>query len=79
MSKPAMQAIKDRFSSHKPDQAGIENMRTIRRYVRELAYQIESLCPDSRAKSTSLTQLDAVMTYANSSIAQQYPLDELDV
>lgn len=74
-----MQEITARFTSHIADQAAIEKMRTIRRYVRQLAYQIEALCPPSNAKYVSLTALSTVMTEANFSIVESYPLDKNDV
>lgn len=71
--------LNGRFSFHKPDQVGIDNMKEIRRAVRNLAYEIESLCPESREKENALTQLATVMMHANSAIVQQYPIDENDV
>jgi hypothetical protein len=71
--------IRNRFSYHKPDQEGVERMRTIRAKVRELATMVDELCPESREKATALTQLSFVMTSANSAIVQQYPVDEKDV
>lgn len=76
---PKMKEITSRFSFHKPDETGVENMRTIRRCVRNLAYHIELLCPESREKATALTQLATVMMHANSAIVQKYPVDENDV
>lgn len=49
--------IMSRFSFHKPDAEGTEKMRAIRRKVRDLAYEIEDLCPESREKATALTNL----------------------
>ena len=74
-----MKEVISRFSFHKPDEKGTENMRAIRRSVRALAFCIEQVCPESREKATALTQLATVMMHANSSIVQQYPLDETDV
>lgn len=76
---PEMKQITSRFSFHKPDADGVNNMRTIRRSVRALAYHIQLLCPESREKATALTQLATVMMHANSAIVQQYPVDENDV
>lgn len=70
--------INSRFGFHKPDEAGVEKMSTIRKKVRELANLIEELCPESREKSTAFTQLQFVMMSANSAIVQSYPLDEKD-
>jgi hypothetical protein len=71
--------IRSRFTFHKPDAVGTEQMRSIRRKIRELAQLIDETCPESREKSTALTQLSFVMMCANSSIVQKYPLDEKDV
>ena len=78
MTKEQAEII-SRFSFHKPDQEGIEKMRSIRRQVRSLALEIERLCPVTREKATALTQLQFVMMSANSAIVQQYPIDPQDV
>lgn len=72
------QEINSRFGFHKPDAKQIEDMSTIRKKVRELAFLIQELCPESREKSTAFTQLQFVMMSANSAIVQQAPLDEKD-
>lgn len=71
--------ILSRFTFHKPDGDGIAKMKAIRKKVRELAFEIEELCPNSREKATALTQLSFVMMAANSAIVQQYPVDEKDL
>lgn len=76
---PKMKEITSRFSFHKPDEQGVRDMRTIRRLVRQLAYHIELICPESREKATALTNLATVMMNANSAIVQKYPLDENDI
>lgn len=68
-----------RFSFHKPDAEGVAKMRAIRRKVRELADLIDRQCPDSTEKHIAFSHLQTVMMHANSSIVQQYPLDENDV
>lgn len=68
-----------RFAFHKPDAVGVEKMTAIRKKIRELAYLIEETCPESREKSTSLTQLATVMMHANSAIVQSYPVDPKDL
>ena len=70
--------IKGRFGFHKPDAEGVKKMSEVRKKVRELAFLIEDLCPESREKATALTQLSFVMMAANSAIVQQYPLDPAD-
>jgi len=71
--------ILSRFAFHSPDATGKSNMTTIRKKVRELAFLIGDLCPESREKATALTQLSFVMMSANSAIVQQYPVDPTDI
>lgn len=68
-----------RFAFHKPDPAGVAKMKQIRVKVRELAAEIDELCPESREKATALTNLATVMMNANSAIVQAYPIDESDL
>lgn len=68
--------LRSRFTFHKPDQKGIENMRSILSQVRQLAEVIDVLCPESREKATAFTQLQFVMMSANSAIVQSYPMDD---
>lgn len=75
---PAMNDINSRFGFHKPDAEGVKKMSDIRKKVRELAFLIQDLCPESREKATALTQLSFVMMSANSAIVQQYPVDPAD-
>jgi hypothetical protein len=70
--------ILSKYTFHKPDSDGITKMRNIRRKCRELAELIEANCPDSDEKKTAFTQLQFVMMSANSSIVQEYPIDEKD-
>lgn len=70
--------VNSRFGFHKPDAEGVKNMTTVRKKVRELAFLLEEVCPESREKATALTHLAAVMMNANSAIVQQYPLDPND-
>jgi len=44
-SQAQIQGTLKRFTFHKPDAAGIADMRAIRVKVRELAKEIEVLCP----------------------------------
>jgi hypothetical protein len=67
--------IVSRFTNHIPDQETIQKMSDMRRKVRELAFLIEELCPESREKATALTQLSFVMMSANSAIVQKCPVN----
>ena len=66
--------IDNRFSHHTPDEEGVAKMEAIREKVRELAYLIEHVCPNTREKATALTQLSFVMMSANSAIVQSFPI-----
>lgn len=75
ISPGKLDELNSRFTNHIPDQEGIDKMATLRKKVRELAYHIESVCPDSKEKATALTQLSFVMMSANSAIVQKYPIN----
>lgn len=68
-----------KFSFHKPDEAGVEKMRAIRRKVRELAYLMVDTVPKCQERDTAMQALATVMMNANSAIVQEYPIDERDV
>ena len=62
-------AIDNIFTYHAPhgDQAG--RYETLRNKARELAYLINSFCPESREKSLAITNLQQSIMWANASIA----------
>lgn len=76
ISKEQYDEVMSRFSFHTPDAEGVKDMEEIRVKCRELAFLIQNKCPNSREKSTALTQLSFVMMSANSSIVQKYPIKE---
>lgn len=78
-ARPTEGMIISRFAFHMPDLAGRLAMSEVRVHVRTLALAIHRLCPESREKSTALTNLATVMMNANSAIVQQYPIDESDL
>ena len=57
------------FTYHAPhgDQPG--RYETLRNKAKELAYLINSLCPESREKSLAITRVQASVMWANASIA----------
>lgn len=67
-----------RFTFHKPDADGITKMRSVRKWIRGLASEIETICPPGKEREAALQHLQLVMMSANSAIVQQYPLDEND-
>lgn len=62
--------IQNRYSYHKPKDDQPERYEAIRMKVRELAKTIMVCCPNSRERSSALTDLDSVMMRANASIAR---------
>lgn len=65
-----IQELQNRYAYHAPknDQQG--RYEIIRRMCLDLAKTICEACPNSRERSTALTQLDMVMMNANASIAR---------
>lgn len=62
--------IEKAFSYHAPKGNQPEKYEAIRERAKELAYLIEELCPNSREKSLSKTNLEQAMMWANASIAR---------
>ena len=62
--------LKKRFEYHSVNEDQIETMEEIRRKFIELAMLIDELCPVSREKALSLTNLETASFYANASIAR---------
>ena len=60
-----------RFTHQPPDTAQGDNMGKIRQACFALSLVIDDICPDSREKSDSLTNLDYVMYQANAAIARR--------
>lgn len=71
--------IVNRFTNHIPDKETIDKMAYVRERVRNLAFVIERLCPESREKDTALTQLSFVMMSANSAIVQKCPVNTAEL
>lgn len=79
ISKQKYDEVISRFTNHIPDEETVEKMANMRKKVRELAFLIEQLCPESREKATALTQLSFVMMSANSAIVQKCPVNEKEL
>lgn len=62
--------LKDRFEYHALDENKIEKMEEIRRKFIEIALLIDELCPVSREKALSLTNLETASFYAHASMAR---------
>lgn len=63
--------LRVRFMHQPPDVAQGERMGKIRQACFALSLVIDDLCPDSREKSDSLTNLDYVMYQANAAVARR--------
>jgi hypothetical protein len=64
------QELDKRFAHHTPKGDQAERYAKVRAAFRALAETINDLCPDSREKSVSLTELETAQFWANASIAR---------
>lgn len=62
--------IENNFSYHSPKEGQPEKYNQLREKAKELAYDIENLCPNSREKSLAMTKLEEAIMWANASIAR---------
>lgn len=62
--------IENNFKYHAPKEDQPEKYTTLREKAKELAYLVEELCPESREKALSLTNLEQAIMWANASIAR---------
>jgi hypothetical protein len=62
-------SIKDLFSHHKPVGLQLAKYHHIQEKAEELAYAIDSVCPDSADKSAAMRKLRECVMTANASIA----------
>lgn len=62
--------IENNFTYHAPKQGQAEKYEMIREKAKELAYIIDTLCPDSREKSVAMTELETAVFWSNASIAR---------
>lgn len=61
----------NRFKYHAPDQLKIELHQGVREGCETLADYLNSVLPEGREKSVSITKLEEVMYWANASIARE--------
>jgi len=61
--------LEDIFTYHPPFGDQGQKYDRLRSKAKELAFMIESNCPDSREKSLALTSLQQTVMWANASIA----------
>jgi hypothetical protein len=64
------QKIESAFTYHTPKTGQPEMYTEIREKAKELAYLIDSTCPDSREKSLAMTKLEECVMWANAGIAR---------
>ena len=62
--------IDNAFTYHAPKDGQPAKYQAIREKVKELAYLIDDLVPDSREKSLALTKLEESVMWANAGIAR---------
>ena len=62
--------LEKRFSYHPPKGDQPERYVLIRDKAKEFAYQIASLCPQSREQSLAFTALEEAVMWANAAIAR---------
>lgn len=62
--------LDNNFKYHPPKEGQQEKYVAIRDKAKELAEMLNELCPDSREKSLSVTNLEQAVFWANASIAR---------
>ncbi|MDN9012160.1 Acb2/Tad1 domain-containing protein [Brevibacillus laterosporus] len=64
------QQIENTFMYHSPKEGQPEKYTALREKAKKLAYLIEELCPNSREKSLTMTNLEQSIMWTNASIAR---------
>lgn len=62
--------LENRFTYHKPKDDQPDRYVAIRALGRDLAQQLDALCPDSREKSLAITHIEEAVFWANAAIAR---------
>ena len=62
--------IENSFSYHAPKGNQQERYIGVREKAKELAYLVDTTCPESREKSLAMTKLEESVMWANASIAR---------
>lgn len=68
-----MDAITKRFAYHRPDAAGVETVREVRKAFVGLASFLVEKLPEGREKALALTELQNAMMWANAAQAMTWP------
>lgn len=66
----AKEQIENNFSYHPPKEGQPQIYTSIRNMAKDLAMAIDSMCPDSREKSTALTRLEECVFWCNAGISR---------
>ena len=70
-AEPVNPELEKRFTYHAPKGEGqLARYERIRWLGKNLAYEIDRMCPDSREKSLAWTHLEDAVMWANASIAR---------
>ncbi|MCT6924084.1 hypothetical protein [Metasolibacillus sp.] len=67
---PLNQQIENNFMYHSPKEGQQKKYESIREKAKELAYLIDDVCPNSREKSVSMTNLEQAVMWANAAVAR---------
>lgn len=62
--------IENNFMYHSPKEGQPILYTALREKGKELAYLVETLCPNSREKALAMTKIEEAIMWANSSIAR---------
>ena len=62
--------IENNFMYHAPNETQTLKYESLRRYAKDLAYEIQALCPESREKALAMTKLEETVMWANAAIAR---------
>ena len=65
--------IDNRFTYHAPTPDQVETYGRIRAQARELAHDLNAVCPEGREKSLAITHLEETVFWANAAIARAQP------
>jgi hypothetical protein len=65
-----MNELMKRFTYHPPKGDQPRRYVAVRELAKEMALELDSLCPDSREKALAITKLEEVVFWANASIAR---------
>lgn len=62
--------IENNFKYHAPNGDKVVRHELVREKCKELAYEVEKLCPHSRERSLAITKIEEAMMWANAAIAR---------